>query len=101
MLRHRILLPLIQALGDCVGELPTECVVYCETNDRECKNYTSGALVEENSTLTVIASSEDLPVDCKWKVTVETRNNIGRMNSTGNITMSKVDVVLSAVMYQM
>ena len=74
--------------------MPEKYVVYGESMDSECEDYISDELFEQNSTLTVSASREELPIDCKWNVTIETINSIGRMNSTGTVLMSKFYVVL-------
>ena len=37
----------------------------------------------------VLTLPNNLPFDCKWNVTIETRTALDRVNTTGEITISK------------
>ena len=37
----------------------------------------------------VLTLPNNLPFDCKWNVTIETRTTLDRVNTTGEITISK------------
>ena len=37
----------------------------------------------------VLTLRNNLPFDCKWNVTIETRTALDRVNTTGEITISK------------
>lgn len=76
---------LCQELSECPGEY----IVYCQSSDNECPNYTSELLKEENSILIVSAGNEELPCDCKWEAKIEIRNNLGSVNTTGHFEISK------------
>ena len=65
--------------------------VYCSpvsVNENCTVSFTSDSLREQNLKLTFSATEMDLPPNCIYMTTIETKINADRINSTENIRIS-------------
>ena len=86
---------IFQIFQDCFGRHPESYYLYFipepENKNEKCeRTFSCGPLKEQNSQLSCVASAEELSLDCRYNVTIESVNSIGRTNSTGIILLSKL-----------
>ena len=76
--------------GSCIAEYR---VHYLPVLNERCKvSFTSDSLREQDFKLVFFANELDLPPNCIYNTTIEAINNAGKINSTGNISFSKLQL---------
>ena len=84
---------IFQIFHDCFGRHSESYNLYFihGPENEECEmTFSCGPLKEQNLQLSCSASAKELPLDCRYNVTIESVNSIGRTNSTGIILLSKL-----------
>ena len=66
--------------------------MHCEPVNDECGvPYKSPELSEQPGSLLVVSANEnELTLNCKYKIMIETRNKAGKTNSSGDLILSKL-----------
>ena len=88
----------------CLGELPELFLAYYDSPQQNCPKFlsTSRAVSTEISNSWHIDTVAHLGANCKYTVSIESRNEAGKTNSTGKLFISKkLFMIKSTVAFQL